>query len=336
MYFHLKTYGGIEDELKTLLGDAELLGPTDSMKRLSLPFGSDDSGREKALHRLMLLGIVSDYLKEFGPKEFTVTLNPTTPESVVASLLGFVERSQPGRAQAVKAKIDREYRKLPDALESCGRALLEFVYDTIERSRRRSLREMWLAARESKTDEHLRTRVLEYLSEGDILPSLQELVDDEVFQYSDWQPLLEGIDNPEAAREWRASTARELASYPDHPGLLVGRAFAEAIDPDGNLREFEFNLESSLNSARRNYSTTDQELAGFLRWAKTTLRPMNLDASICAASLSSDLGVGESFNSEELIALAREGSIHAGILLMAGAMKRAHEMAVTTDELLNN
>jgi len=195
---------------------------------------------------------------------------------------------------------------------------------------------MWLAARESKTDEQLRTRVLEYLSEGDILPSLQELVDDEVFEYSDWQPLLERIDNPESAREWRASTARELASYRDHPGLLVGRAFAEAIDPDGNLREFEFNLESSLTSARRNYSTTNEKLAEFLRWARTTLRPMNLDASICAASLASDLGVGEPFKSEELIALAREGSIHAGILLMAGTMKRAHEMAITTDDLLHN
>lgn len=336
MWFHLNTYGGIEDELKILLEVVDLLGPTESMKRLSLPFGSDDSGREKALHRLMLLGIVGDYLKEFGPKEFTVTLNPTTPESIVESLLRFVERSQPGRALAVKTKVDREYRKLPDALEACGRALLEFVYDTIERSRRRSLREMWLAARESKTDEQLRTRVLEYLSEGDILPSLQELVDDEVFEYSDWQPLLERIDNAESAREWRASTARELASYPDHPGLLVGRAFAEAIDPEGNLREFEFNLESSLNSARRNYSATDEKLAEFLRWTKTTLRHINTDASICAASLANDLGVGESFSSAELIALAREGNVHAGILLMAGTMKRAHDLAIATDELLNN
>ena len=336
MWFHLKTYGGIEGELKVLLEVAELLAPAESMKRLSLPFGNDHSGREKALHRLMLLGIVADYLKEFGPKEFTVTLNPTSPESVVTSLLSFVERSQPGRAQVVKAKVDREYRKLPDALEACGRALLEFIYDTIERSRRRSLREMWLAARESKTDEQLRTRVLEYLSEGDILPSLQALVDNEIFDYLDWQPLLERIDNPESAREWRASTARELASYPDHPGLLVGRAFAEAIDPDGNLREFEFNFESSLNSARRNYSTTDEQLTEFLRWTKMTLRPMNLDASICTASLASDVGLAESFRPEELTALARDGNIHAGILVLAGAMKRAHDIAIATDEILNN
>jgi len=147
---------------------------------------------------------------------------------------------------------------------------------------------------------------------------------------------LERIDNPESAREWRASTARELASYPDHPGLLVGRAFAEAIDPDGNLREFEFNLESSLNSARRNYSTTDEQLTEFLRWTKMTLRPMNLDASICTASLASDVGLAESFRPEELTALARDGNIHAGILVLAGAMKRAHDIAIATDEILNN
>jgi len=344
MYFHLGTFEGIESELKVLLDVAEQLGPTDAMKRLSIPLGVGKTdveknrvqkAREKALHRLVLLDVVRDYLVEY-PSGFTVTLNPTTPESVVASLLGFVERSQPGRALAVKAKIDREYRKLPDALEACGRALLEFIYDTIERSRRRSLREMWLAARESKTDEQLRTRVLEYLSEGDILPSLQALVEKKVFDYSDWQPLLERIDNPESAREWRASTARELVSYPDHPGLLVGRAFAEAIDPDGNLREFEFNLESSLNSARRNYSTTDEQLTEFLRWTKMILRPMNLDASICTASLASDVGLAESFRPEELTALARDGNIHAGILVLAGAMKRAHDLAIATDEILNN
>jgi ATP-dependent DNA helicase RecQ len=335
MWFHLNTYEGVEDELQTLLDVADLLAPSDSMKRLSLPFSEDLAGREKSLHRLMLLGVVGDYLTEYGPKTFTVMLNPTTPESVVASLMRFVERSQPGRVQAIKAEVDREYRKLPDALKSCGRALLEFVYDTIERSRRRSLREMWLAVRESKTDEQLRTRVLEYLTEGDLLPSLQVLVDADLFRYSDWQSLLERIESPESAREWRASTARELASYPDHPGLLVGRAFAEAIDPEGNLREFEFNLESSLNSARRNYLTTDDELADFLRWTQVIMRPVNANASICAAALSNDLGLGEALSSVELLELARQGNAHAGILLMARTMEIAHNMAIATDELLS-
>jgi len=336
MWFHLNTYGGIEEELGVLLDVAERLGPTDSMKRLSLPFGVDDKAREKALHRLMLLGVVEDYLVEYGSHEFTVILNPTTPTSVVESLLNFVERSQPGRANAIKTKVDRDYRKLSDALEVCGRSLLEFIYDTIERSRRRSLREMWLTARESKTDEQLRKRVLEYLSEGDILPNLRELVDNNTFLYLDWEPLLESIDNPELAREWRASTARELASYPDHPGLLIGRAFAEAVDPEGNIREFEFNLESSISSARRNYSTSDEELEKFLRWTENTLRRVNIDASVCARSLGIDFGMNGTLGLDDIFAIAREGNAHAGLLVLTSAVKHAHEIAIATDELLNS
>jgi ATP-dependent DNA helicase RecQ len=336
MWFHLNTYGGIEEELSTLLEVAEELDPTDTMKRLSLPFGADDSGREKALHRLMLLGVVADYLKEYGPREFTVTLRPTTPQSVVTGLLNFVERSQPGRAQAVRTRVEHDYRKLSEALQECGRALLEFVYDTIERSRRRSLREMWLAARESKTDEELRRRVLEYLSEGDILPSLQELVDEEVFSYDDWQPLLERIDNPEAAREWRASTARELASYPDHPGLLLGRAYSEAIDPDGNLREFEFNLESSMSAARRNYAIADEELRKMLTWLQSSLSHSNRDASICAAALAIDSKVSTDETRKNIRLIARDGNLYAGVILLADVLREAEEIARKSEEIMRN
>jgi ATP-dependent DNA helicase RecQ len=284
----------------------------------------------------MLLGVVADYLKEYGPREFTVTLKPTTPQSVVTGLLNFVERSQPGRAQAVRARVERDYRKLSEALQECGRALLEFVYDTIERSRRRSLREMWLAARESKTDEELRRRVLEYLSEGDILPSLQELVDEEVFRYDDWQPLLERIDSPETAREWRASTARELASYPDHPGLLLGRAYSEAIDPDGNLRELEFNLESSVSAARRNYAVTDEELGKMLSWLQSGLDYVNRDASICAAAHAIDSNVSTTETRNNIRVVAREGNLFAGVILLTDVLREAEEIARRSEEIMRN
>jgi len=336
MWFHLNTYGGIDEELKTLLEVAEELDPTETMKRISLPLGADDGGREKALHRLMLLGIVADYLKEFGPREFTVTLKPTSPELVVNGLLTFVERSQPGRAQAVRTRVERDYRKLSEALEECGRALLEFVYDTIERSRRRSLREMWLAARESQTDEELRRRVLDYLSEGDILPSLQQLVDKEIFRYEDWQPLLERIDDPDAAREWRASTARELASYPDHPGLLLGRAYSEAIGPDGNLREFEFNLESSMSAARRSYSITDDGLGRMLEWLQRSLKFTNRDASICAAALAIENLIGTRETEANINESAHDGNLYAGVLLLADVLRDAEHIAQYSEELIRH
>lgn len=271
MYFHLNTYAGVDTEHFTLKQVAELLEPATVMKKVSLPFAEAEDSREKALHRLMLLGVVDDYLKEWGSQEFVVTVNGVGPDDVVSSLLKFVERSQPGRTEAISQRVQHNYRKVSEAVDECGRALMEFVYETIERSRRRSLREMWLAARESATkgagaDEALRSRILDFLAEGDLIPGLEKLVDDPQFSFVKWQEQWANIANGNDAREWRAATARLLASYPDHPGLLVARGLAEAVDPEGNLQEFEFNVMSALDAAARNYRMSPNDLESFGKW----------------------------------------------------------------------
>jgi len=294
MYFHLNTYSGVEAEHFTLIEVSNLLEPTTTMKKVSLPFADNEDSREKALHRLMLLGVVDDYLKEWGSQEFIVTVNGLGPNDVVSSLLEFVERSQPGRAEDISQRVQHDYRKVSEAVDECGRALMVLVYETIEKSRRRSLREMWLAARESASkgagaDEALRARILDYLAEGDLLPGIERLVDDPHFSFEKWQTKWATITNGNEAREWRAATARLLASYPDHPGLLVGRGLAEAIDPEGNLQEFEFNVMSALDAAARNYRMSSQDLASFGKWLFTVIekrspRSMGAVAGILGSS----------------------------------------------------
>ena len=191
----------------------------------------------------MVLGVVDDYLVEWGSSIFDVKLAGTTTQRVIDHLCDFVARTQPGRLDAMRAAVDVNYPKLSDGIEACGRALIDFVYETIERSRRRSLKEMWLAARESNSDADLRQRVLEYLSEGDIAPVLESLAESRPFSFGPWLALWAGIEGASDAREWRGSTARLLVSYPDHPGLLASRGLVEAFDPGGNLHELESNFE---------------------------------------------------------------------------------------------
>jgi ATP-dependent DNA helicase RecQ len=148
---------------------------------------------------------------------------------------------------------------------------MQFVYDTIERSRRRSLREMWLAAKESAVkgtgaDSELRARILEYLAEGDLMPGIEALVDLSEFDFVRWARLFDTMISTNDAREWRAATARLLASYPAHPGLLAGRGLAELIDIDGNLQEFEFNLLQSVEEATKNYGVSSTQLVVFGEW----------------------------------------------------------------------
>lgn len=269
LWFHLQNFPSIESEHFMLNSVVALLDPQEAMKRVVLPYSDEEGLRERALHRLTLLGVVDDYTKE--SKSFTVTVNGIGPSDVVQSFLDFVERTQPGRTEMLSQTVNREYRKTIDAIDACGLALMQFVYDTIERSRRRSLREMWLAAKESaakgtEADSELRTRILEYLAEGDLMPGIEALVDSPEFDYARWSRHYEAIGSTNEAREWRAATARLLASYPAHPGLLAGRGLAELIDVEGNMGEFELNVLQSMEEAARNYGVSSPQLARFADW----------------------------------------------------------------------
>ncbi|WP_373071069.1 RecQ family ATP-dependent DNA helicase [Gemmatimonas sp.] len=266
LFFHFNSFPGVEPELAELQATAELLDPGDTPRVREIPFGRDDDARERSLHRLVLLGVVREYLVDWGAQKFTVYLNPVRPEAIGHNLIAFVERSQPGRIDAIREELaDSDFRKLSQAISVCGRILILFVYDTIERSRRRSLREMWIAVKESQTDADLRQRVLDYLTEGDLAPLLEGLSEAQRFDFSRWQDAYAQMVSLPDAREWRGTTARLLASYPDQPGLLVGRAVVELVDPDGDLEDFHANLDSALAAAPR-YQIGPETLDELYRW----------------------------------------------------------------------
>ena len=214
--------------------------------------GKDDTERqerERALHRLVVLGVVRDYLVDYGARKFASDLAGSDVAGVVERLLTYVRRNQPGRVDAIGVQVaDVGELPLKDAIVACARVLIEFVYDTVARSRMRSLREMWLAARETQDDPNgaFRQRILDYLSQGAIAPTLERLVDSATLHIRRLDRRAQRDRGLEDAREMRGDSARMLASYPDHPGLLLARALSEALDDRGDLREFASNLDSSV------------------------------------------------------------------------------------------
>jgi ATP-dependent DNA helicase RecQ len=264
MYFHLQSFQGVPSELNAVSSLVGILSPLGSARSVDLPFPQGQHREiERPLHRLLLLGVVSDYRVEFGSKKFEIDLTDITSDAVADSLLAFVRRNQPGREAVVSEQIDpaRELR-IGEAILAAASILLEFVYDTVERSRRRSLLEMWLAAREAEgdADTAFRERILAYLSQGAIAPLLEQLVEQEQFHFFDWLGLLQEIKVADDARELRGDAARLLGSFPDHPGLLLARGYSELVDPDGDLHELAANLDESIGLARERYGVVQLEL----------------------------------------------------------------------------
>jgi ATP-dependent DNA helicase RecQ len=275
LYFHLNSFNGIEEELKSLRIVLAELGEMDRPRIFELPMGegaTEREARERAIHRLVVLGVAEDYTVDWGSKCFTVRIHQTTPDAVRSSLLAFIARTQPARVPAISARLDGErWRTLDDAVDACGRELMEFVYDTIAASRLRSLREMWLAARQGDGDE-LRRRILDYLSEGDGAPRLEQLLDLSPFTYADWIEALGEIHLPDDATEWRGASARLLVSEPDHPGLLLVRAVTELLAPGGSSAEFRSNLQASFENAERTYGFSGSALLETADWVDRLLR----------------------------------------------------------------
>lgn len=278
LFFHLNSFGGVRAELahiQDLLDELPRLGERATVE---IPMDGQTVNardRERAIYRLAILGVVRDYLVEWGSRRFVLELAHLTPDAVKDKLLRYVDRNTPARRESVAAQLtDHGEPEFREAVMDSAEALVGYVYDTVERSRRRSLREMWLAARDSAADPNrlFRARILEYLSEGDLSPVLEALVDRPAFDFADWREPLEGVQAGVDAKELRGNAARMLAAYPDHPGLLLARGWSELVDADGDLREFRSNTASALESARDRYDVGEEQLNPLSRWMLASAR----------------------------------------------------------------
>ena len=274
LWFHCNSFQGVDQEVEAVKGVLQQVGDVGCRQSIEIPFGTDEDQRERAIHRLVVLGVVRDYSVEWGSRKFLLELEDLSPPTVVSRYVEYVRRGQPQRGDAEEAKADKHRNDpIKDAVVSCARLLIEFIYDTVERSRRRSLREMWLASRESvaNPDVAFRQRILDYLTQGHITPDLQALINQRRLNLADWTSKLEEIIEISEPRELRGATARLLDSYPDHPGLLLARGFSEAIPPPedhppGDLREFISNVSAAMGSAVDRYRADDEAIRRMAAW----------------------------------------------------------------------
>ena len=296
LHFLLDTFKGVDielEEVERLIDDSEFLPNLGYRKTIELAKGTgkEAAKRERAIYRLMLLGIVEDYLVE---SSFVVHLASISPTGIADALLGFVKRNDPGsqRASVNELAAQAGTMDIREAVSRAARELIAFIYDVIVESRRRSLREMYVAARDaSPRGDGLRERVLDYLTEGDISPVLEALAESPKFDYADWEQELAKLQDVEDARELRGSSARLLDSFPLNPGLLYARAYSEAIHPEGNLRDFTVNLEASLTAARDRYGVSGSELREFTSRLLTSLEADSFDGLSLALQVADRLGL---------------------------------------------
>lgn len=269
LWFHFNSFQGLSVEQDALEALVQQLAWNGTGKSESIPFArSEDqrSSQERAILRLHQVGMVADYLKDWGGRSYTVRLAEAQAGDLDDAFLRFVVRTQPGRVEERRAAL----AELPNTITLAERAsklalmAMEMVYDSVEKSRRRALREMRLLAAEARDSREIQQRIEDYFREGELAPVLEGLVESTSLDLGSWFGIYRSQSKADEG-ELRGSTARLLESYPDHPGLLVGRALAELMS---GASEFEFrdNVARAYSFGRDRYSLSASQADGLVRF----------------------------------------------------------------------
>ena len=294
IWFHLQTFAGLEQEVQMVDSVLSQINDLDSRGDYQLPWNNDRDKRDKehAISRLMKLGVIDDYSVEFGSRRFTVQVGPFDFNLCCQNLLEYVTSAQPARSREFAERIDAilpsDARK--DSL-TLATLLLEFTYDVIERSRRRMIQESVLLARSCRSDSEIRKRLMDYLQEGLGAEQINELLDKQEVNLEEWWGLIETVQTPLDAGELRGLCVRSLESFPDHPGLQLARAVAEAMCSDHDDNVSRQGLSNAIRLCVR-YRVPEGEIEHMLDklydLAQVSLRADDLAAPLTFALLDVD------------------------------------------------
>lgn len=260
LWFHLRAFRGQETEVADIEIMLDLLGNVMVTKQLNVSWGTgwprSDNAKEhaeKALHRLVVIGVVHDYTVNYASQEFGVRVSGASQEDIAGTYAAYAGAYQRAYGQQ-KLQLVRSLN-LPSHKElvlTVAKDLVKFVYQHIEQTRRRALNQMLLAA-SSTSGENLRRRILEYLEQSKWDEQLETLRDSLHAGMDALSPILDNMVSPNDASSLRGAVDRMLGSYPDIPGLLLLRSLTEMMCSDCDLAVVQENLDACIGFATEKF-----------------------------------------------------------------------------------
>lgn len=279
LYFHTNSFRGIEKEKMDVAEILQQIGDVSKKGSITLSIPEKikqnvDQNRlareitEKALHRLLIIGVISDYTIDYSREEFNVKLSGANREEIIETYGKYVESYLYSRRQNEVDKAERlPHSSLNEFIMGMIDLLLHFIYDVIERGRRRALYEMLLACTTSSTDKDFRERILRYLEATAYFEDLEKVITDKDAGIEKCKDLFSSVRSPNESAELRGQVSRYLESYPDHPGLLMLRSLSEVYSKNKNNDVAKQNFLASISSALTNYGIKENIVFDFASWA---------------------------------------------------------------------
>jgi ATP-dependent DNA helicase RecQ len=256
LFFHVQSFRGAPLDLQDIAGMVDRLGDLSKCGEITVSFDDRHPERqEKALHRLVVIGVVDDYTLDYSRREFTVRVSGATQETVADTFVRYVATYQQTLAAAQRLNTESHRGKETRAfvLGIAGQ-LVAHIYGHIEKARRRMLLAMVEACTASGSGDGLRGRILEHLEKHEEYDAvLQDATKSEVGGLELIARITDLLLTPNDAAALRGAVSRALTSYPDVPGLLLLRGLAESLARGGDLAVAVDNLRAGLRYASREY-----------------------------------------------------------------------------------
>ena len=216
---------------------------------------------ERALIRLSHCGLIEDYTTNYSAKTFSVTFREFNFIDSSEKLKKYVRKVQPSQIKSLTFFLDeissRDFREQPYFICEW---LIQFTYNSIERSRRRMMLETVEMARGGYSNNAIKERLLNYLQEGQHAERINKLAEEEDIVFDNWINLTDDIANRTEAKELRGDVSRSLETYPEHSGLLVVRSVSEALSGDGSKVIIKENLKAAVQHSVKKYHISMDEI----------------------------------------------------------------------------
>lgn len=257
LWFHRGAFPDAAKELAQLRAFIEICTESrENVINISFAGDFDRQTRERAVYRLILIGVARDYTVDWRLGFFQVHVDELSPERIVEKFASYVCAFNAKRGRAMRAELEvwmaaRKATSKEVALHA-GERLISFTYDQIEGTRRRALSEMRRVAKDNVGDEDaFRRALLSYLGASAFSSMLRAVVDDATGGLELVPEILDRIESPLDAADLASQAARLLASIYDQPILLSVRAIALLGGPSPNPVAAAQDLALAFDSAPR-------------------------------------------------------------------------------------
>lgn len=209
---------------------------------------------EKALHRLRNIGAIQDYTFDYLNKEFEVRIKYIPPNEIYEAFDSYLhEYLTEGEINlCMPEKIDKTYE---GAALSCGFALIDFMYDLIEKRRRRAIGQMLDAARQGSINgpDGFREYLMNYLVESEFTIPVKKIARSDNWQ--EWLKPLSQAKGKSGLEKLLGSCRRQLEETPNHPGVLLLAGISQVgVNENGIVSQ---DLANGFSSLKKLYPQTE-------------------------------------------------------------------------------